>query len=111
MTLPDSGARKEFSTGAVRDISEGKGRCDLLPLDTIEKILSDYQYWCDILTDTSSPMPTILESVSEYFDTANTYDLSNAICRFIDEEFKSDVYGAIIELSKHYEDGAKKVQP
>ena len=29
--LKDSGARKQFSTGAVRDIHEGKGRMDLIP--------------------------------------------------------------------------------
>jgi hypothetical protein len=31
--IVDSGNRREFNTGAVRDIVEGKGRCDLLPLD------------------------------------------------------------------------------
>ena len=35
MAIKDSGERKEFSTGAVRDIQEGKGRCDLLPLDVV----------------------------------------------------------------------------
>ena len=39
--LKDSGARREFESGAVRDISEGKGRCDLLPLDIIGDILGD----------------------------------------------------------------------
>ena len=29
--IKDSGNRREFETGAVRDIQEGKGRCDLLP--------------------------------------------------------------------------------
>ena len=29
--LPDSGQRTEFETGAVRDLSIGKGRMDLLP--------------------------------------------------------------------------------
>lgn len=31
MTLPDSGDRRSFDTGSVRDVSSGKGRCDLLP--------------------------------------------------------------------------------
>ncbi len=31
MTILDSGNRYEFATGAVRDMQEGKGRCDLLP--------------------------------------------------------------------------------
>jgi hypothetical protein len=29
--IKDSGPRREFKTGAVRDMEEGKGRCDLLP--------------------------------------------------------------------------------
>lgn len=29
--IKDSGDRTEFETGAVRDMHEGKGRCDLLP--------------------------------------------------------------------------------
>ena len=36
--LPDSGERTEFESGAVRDIQEGKGRCDLLPLDVVGAI-------------------------------------------------------------------------
>jgi hypothetical protein len=31
MELPDSGDRRHFDTGSVRDVAEGKGRCDLLP--------------------------------------------------------------------------------
>lgn len=37
----DSGARREFSTGAVRDIASGKGRCDLLPLGVVAAVLND----------------------------------------------------------------------
>lgn len=29
--IKDSGERTEFETGAVRDMAQGKGRCDLLP--------------------------------------------------------------------------------
>ncbi len=111
MVLPDSGARQKFATGAVRDISEGKGRCDLLPLDTIEQLLSDYKYWCDTIKDSKSSIPSVFESINLYLETGGTSHLSNAICRFIDEEFKGDIYGALIELSKHYEDGAKKYSP
>ena len=38
MEILDSGARVEFDSGAVRDIKEGKGRCDLLPLDVFTLI-------------------------------------------------------------------------
>lgn len=33
--IKDSRERRVFETGAVRDKSQGKGRCDLLPLDVI----------------------------------------------------------------------------
>ena len=39
MEIKDSGERREFKTGAVRDIGEGKGRCDLLPLDILAPIM------------------------------------------------------------------------
>lgn len=31
--IKDSGERRSFETGAKRDIVDGKGRCDLMPLD------------------------------------------------------------------------------
>ena len=36
--IKDSGNRREFSSGAVRDIQEGKGRMDLLPWSAIIEI-------------------------------------------------------------------------
>lgn len=36
--LKDSGERTEFSTGAVRDMHEGKGRMDLLPWNAIIEV-------------------------------------------------------------------------
>lgn len=38
MTIKDSGKRQEFSTGAVRDIQEGKGRFDLLPTRALREL-------------------------------------------------------------------------
>lgn len=37
-TIKDSGNRRSFNTGAVRDIEEGKGRYDLLPWDAIDEL-------------------------------------------------------------------------
>lgn len=36
--VKDSGHRREFETGAVRDMSEGKGRYDLLPWEAIHEL-------------------------------------------------------------------------
>ena len=41
MEIKDSGQRRTFETGSVRDVSEGKGRCDLLPLGVMGEFLFD----------------------------------------------------------------------
>lgn len=38
MEILDSGMRREFSTGAVRDVSDDKGRMDLLPWAAIMEV-------------------------------------------------------------------------
>ena len=42
-TIQDSGQRREFDTGAVRDMQEGKGRCDLLPACAILRLAKHYE--------------------------------------------------------------------
>ena len=41
--IKDSGQRQEFSTGARRDIQEGKGRYDLLPFHAIERVAKIFE--------------------------------------------------------------------
>jgi hypothetical protein len=43
ITLKDSGTRTEFSTGAVRDGQEGKGRMDLLPASAIIEVAKVFE--------------------------------------------------------------------
>ena len=89
--LKDSGARREFSSGAVRDIAEGKGRCDLLPLGEIGDWLFD----------------RVLIAIDRYVQDGETNDLWGAICEFC--RYRNwDIYTAMLEVSKQYEDGAKK---
>jgi len=38
LEIKDSGERRQFETGAVRDIQEGKGRYDLLPWEAIHEL-------------------------------------------------------------------------
>lgn len=38
MTIKDSGQRREFTTGAVRDMQKGKGRYDLIPWEAIHEL-------------------------------------------------------------------------
>jgi len=89
--IKDSGARREFETGAVRDIAEGKGRCDLLPLAVIGKMTVD----------------VILENIEKYIRTGAIMYLFDAIDEFAEIHFEN-IYTALLEVSKQYEEGAKK---
>lgn len=89
--LKDSGARKEFETGAVRDISEGKGRTDLLPLYEVGGLLDAPELVC----------------IEAFKRTKDPDDLARALSIFIKKTY-TDIYTAMIEVSKHYEDGARK---
>jgi hypothetical protein len=44
--IKDSGARRDFGTGAVRDMSSGKGRFDLIPWETIRALAIHYEKGC-----------------------------------------------------------------
>ena len=92
MILPDSGERREFPTGAVRDIAQGKGRCDLLPLDVLGAWIDD----------------DYLRSINAYLYKGETGYLSETLTGFIDSEYDGDVYTAMLEMAKHFEDGAIK---
>lgn len=89
--LKDSGTRREFSTGAVRDVADGKGRCDLLPLAQASDMLES---------------PTLLY-IRIFMASGVTGNLRSAILNFC-EERGWDLPTAMLEVSIHYEDGARK---
>ena len=41
--IKDSGERQKFNTGAVRDVTKGKGRFDLLPPEAIKRLAVHFQ--------------------------------------------------------------------
>lgn len=87
--IKDSGERRQFDTGAVRDIQEGKGRCDLLPLDVVGCVLSN---------------PT-LAYINRFQRLNEVGDLEHALtCSGVFH----DPHTMILEVSKHFEEGAKK---
>ena len=43
MEIKDSGERTQFASGAVRDMHEGKGRCDLLPMCVLLRLARHYE--------------------------------------------------------------------
>lgn len=42
-TIKDSGERTKFEGGAVRDMHEGKGRFDLLPMCVLMRLAKHYE--------------------------------------------------------------------
>lgn len=95
----DSGARREFGTGAVRDIQEGKGRCDLLPLD----VVSEYYY--DIGLDIAF---SVFELIGYFKTTANHVHLIEVLKYFCEDRWDKDCNSMFLEASIHFEEGAKK---
>lgn len=91
MVLKDSGARREFESGAVRDVSEGKGRCDLLPLGIIADRLNDRVF-------------TFIEDYIRFGDPASLWLALDEFIGKDDEQW----YSALLDVSKHYEAGCAK---
>ncbi|MDD4844969.1 MAG: DUF5664 domain-containing protein [Anaerotignum sp.] len=87
----DSGARQEFESGAVRDISKGKGRCDLLPLDVVANLTMD----------------TILGGLSYYKENGEKEFLRIVFHNFVSVNYPS-IEDAVLDLSIHFEEGAEK---
>ena len=102
----DSGDRTEFETGAVRDMREGKGRCDLLPLDVVAEYL-EIQKAMENKLDTlkRSNIRSIINYIKEFTESGNTVSLFWALTRF--DRF-CDAETMLLEVAKHFEEGAKK---
>jgi hypothetical protein len=88
----DSGNRREFSTGSVRDIQEGKGRCDLTPLDVIARILHSEE----------------INDIYHFQQSGNVCFLYKALEEFLLESDFDTLEEMVLEVSKHFEEGAKK---
>lgn len=91
-TIKDSGERRVFETGAVRDCAEGKGRCDLLPLDVVAELLED---------------DPVVGCISEFVKTHNPACLDGALCHISKKHFscKADM---ALETAVHMEEALKK---
>ena len=91
--ITDSGNRTTFESGAVRDMSKGKGRCDLMPLEVVAEWANS-----DVLRD--------MAMFTESGGIENKY-----LYRALDD-FQSEAginrEMLILEVSKHFEEGAEK---
>lgn len=86
--IEDSGARREFTTGAVRDIQEGKGRPSLMPLDVVAVLMDDN-------------IPNLLEQFKASRDTEHLYEILRVFAC-------GDIPTMLLDVAIHYEEGAKK---
>lgn len=88
----DSGNRREFSSGAVRDCAEGRGRCDLLPLGVVATLLKSEELNC----------------IHLFQESGSTFYLYQCLHNFLpDSEFGTEEE-MLLEVAKHFEEGAKK---
>ena len=96
MMIKDSGDRTEFETGAVRDMREGKGRCDLLPLDVVSELTNDGDWKFDMFT-----------IMNDFQESSHTIHLITALHYFM-VQIGWDIHTMILEVAKHFEEGAEK---
>lgn len=106
--IKDSGERREFETGAVRDMAEGKGRFDLMPLSEAAGLFGKDHRLYGIIMDLSCMLDFSSKS-SEPFVTNAIYNFI-AYCKNKDFEdvTLSDVAEYMLEVAIHFEEGAKK---
>lgn len=98
----DSGERRQFETGAVRDIQEGKGRCDLLPLDAVGYLFDTFKQ-----SDTVGP-GAVFNALNGYMFTHDPAALIDVLLVFVTIAEYNDISSMILDVSVHYEEGAKK---
>lgn len=90
--IKDSGKRTQFETGAIREIDETKGRCDLVY----------NQGWSEVVIDD-------FYKYMEWFVRTGIRQHIVCACRHcIVEMFDTDYQTAYLEVSQHYAEGAKK---
>lgn len=97
--IKDSGDRTAFESGAVRDMHEGKGRCDLMPLGVAAQLLggrNDY-----------ASFDCILDEIDTFQHTYSVERLYCAVDKFAQARYGSKA-NMLLEVSKHFEEGAKK---
>lgn len=92
--IKDSGNRREFDTGAVRDIQEGKGRCDLLPLWVVAKMYTERNHFAF----------EIFQHIWAFVERGEI----DYLLIVLNEFCGGDVETMFLEVSKHFEEGAKK---
>lgn len=82
---------RTFESGAIRDSNEGKGRCDLLPLDVV----------CDLFEFTNSSTP--LQYINEFKNSGDYF----VLVKLLESEIGC-IYDDLLLLSIRFQEGASK---
>ena len=103
ISIKDSGNRRQFESGAVRDMQEGKGRCDLMPLEVVARFL-------DLYHSPAAAAPIV--SIAQFHnggDMCNTKYLYDSMYTFcMNAGYNLSHSTMFLEVAKHFEEGAKK---
>lgn len=97
MEIMDSGERRRFETGAVRDIQANKGRPSLMPLHVVATLL-----------DTRLGGDPIISRIAQFADTLNTNYLYHALGEFAHIAYDYSFETMLLEVAIHYEQGCEK---
>lgn len=106
-TLKDSGDRREFKSGAVRDMQVGKGRCDLLPLVELSSLITSMDikrdYIQTIISVNIYSDSWILRHFANAVDAlSNVKDTDNKTIEKISNEIVDDLYMALEIFLVHF---------
>ena len=102
--IKDSGCRRSFDTGAVRDIQDGKGRPSLMPLEVVYMLTHDIViYYLGRFKDDGDTenLVKVLSHFSRVYDDGLTKASPEAITT---QRYTT----MLLEVSKHFEEGAAK---
>lgn len=95
--IKDSGERTDFANGAVREIREENGRCDLLPLKQVA-----------MLFDNDYIVKTALKGIDDYVYNGKIDGIVSALKAFCKMKFQDSMLEMILMVSHHYKDALSK---
>ena len=95
--IKDSGNRRTFDTGAVRDIDDQKGRPTLMPLRVVARLL------CERMGG-----DYILDQIAAFTEDGDTAHLYRVLRKFATIAYEGQLETMILEVAIHYSDGCAK---
>lgn len=94
--IKDSGNRRQFDSGAVRDMQEGKGRCDLMPLDVVGQMMN-----------TNGSCDNVIVAIALFQEKPDVKYLYIALDAFA--QLRGwDKPTMLLEVAMHFEEGCAK---